>query len=125
MAAVITGHRGRKWKGMMAEMQEPTNDKHLEWQVKMAPGDERQGSTWVDLPPKWEAACEAVYRYTKGWTDATWAQEHITWDEDHGHCGGPLYIKGSDIDSTGYLMIFGQHAVHQQNIFTGTLRPVR
>ena len=36
-----------------------------------------------------------------------------------------MCIKGSDIDSTGYLMLFGQREVHQQNIFTGTIRPVR
>ena len=36
-----------------------------------------------------------------------------------------MCIKGSDIDSIGYLRLFGQREVHQQNIFTGTIRPVR
>ena len=126
LAAAITGQQSIKWKGMSAEMREKTDNKNVSWQVKTSEGDERQGPTWVDLPPKWYAACEAVYRYTKEWTDTTWSSAHLTWDEHRqGPCGGPLCIKSSDIDSTGYLMLFGQREVHQQNIFTGTIRPVR
>ena len=124
IAAAITGHQSTKAEGTVVAMKDIKN---VSWQVKTAEGREWQGPSCVDLPPKWYAACEAVYLYTKGWTDTTWASANLTWDEHRkGPCGGPLCVKGSDIDeSTGYLMLFGKNQVHQLNTSSGTARPVR
>ncbi len=112
-ALELTGQRGRRWKGMTAEMFEKGDNMNIAWQVKMDSGAFGQGSTWLDMHEKWFAACEEVYRYTKDWTDSTWATHDCP------------TIKGSDIEQPGYIIIFGMHEIFQQNIFSGTMRPVR